>query len=109
DRVAGVAQYRIRELVLIGGEEGVLRLLGRNCYEARTRFANAWQHLLPDLQGCDAVRAPAPAIEVDNQRPARQQFSGADDFAVLVRQSKLGSFCPDRQNTITQARLLQFN
>src|SRR5205823_2413660 len=83
----GVAQHGIGELVLIGGEEGVLRLLRRNGYRGRARLANARQHLLPHLQGCNAVSAPAPAIEVDDQLPTRQQFNGADELTVLVGKS----------------------
>src|ERR1700678_4803941 len=73
-----------------------------------TAFAHRSVQVSPGFQLGDAVRAPAPAEEVDHQRSQRQQITAPHNSASGVRESKFRSFRADLKNSVLGPRRIEF-
>ena len=74
--------------------------------EQRAALAHRAVQIPPGLKLGDTVRAPAPAEEVDDQRPDRQQVRAAHDAAPSVGQGKLRGLRANLQDSILYPRCI---
>jgi len=81
---AGVGQHGEAEPVALDGKVVLPYKLRRNRDQQRTAFAELRVEDLPGFELRHAVRAPAAAEELDDERPKGEEVAGADGFAAGV-------------------------
>src|ERR1700733_4780845 len=93
---------------MLHGREVVLaHSLGGDPNQQRAALAHGGVEIPPGLKLGDTVRAPAPAEEVDDQRPEGQQVGAAHDATRGVGQSKLRGLRANLQDSILYPRCVE--
>ena len=104
---SGIGQNGEGKTVLHCGEVVLAHGLRGDPDEQRAALAHGTVQISPGLKLGDAVRAPAPAEEVDDQRAEGQQVGAAHDATRSVGQGKFRGLRANLQDSILYPRCVE--